>query len=161
TVADGAMYHPQGRLELREHDEMLKLLHVAVLCNEAEINVVANGGTERYQLNGSSTEIALVELALAAGVSVNALRARHPQLKVSYRAEGRNYMATEHGAVGSDDRLIAVKGNPAEVLALCKEQATAHGQRVALDEVARRAILKANDEMGGEALRMLGFAYAT
>lgn len=155
TVVDGRLYARDGRIEPLAHDAVLRLLHVAVLCNEARLD----GGPDRFQLNGSSTELALVELALAAAVEVDAVRARHPLLKVAYRADERNYMATLHGSEG-DGRLLAVKGNPAEVLALCSEHAD-DGHRMPLTEADRESILAANHEMGAEGLRLLGFAYAT
>ncbi|MDQ0138532.1 cation-translocating P-type ATPase [Cupriavidus necator] len=155
TVAEGRLYAPAGRIEPLAQDAVLRLLHVAVLCNEARID----GGPDRFQLNGSSTELALLEFALAATVEVDAVRARHPLLAVAYRTDERNYMSTLHG---SDDggRLLAVKGNPAEVLALCGEHA-ADGHRLPLTDADRESILAANLEMGGEGLRLLGFAYAT
>ncbi|WP_354682365.1 cation-transporting P-type ATPase [Cupriavidus necator] len=155
AVVDGRLYAPDGRIEPHAHDAVLRLLHVAVLCNEARLD----GGPDRFQLNGSSTELALVELALAASVEVDAVRTRHPLLEVAYRADERNYMATLHGGEGGA-RLLAVKGNPAEVLALCSEHAD-DGHRLPLTESDRESILAANHEMGAEGLRLLGFAYAT
>ncbi len=156
SVVDGFLYSPQGRIDPFAREDVLRLFHVAVLCNE----VVLRGAAPRYRLDGSSTEVALVELALSAGVDVNSLRARHPQLKIAYRAEDRNYMSTLHHHAESGDRVLAVKGNPVEVLALCDEQMK-DGRRQPLDETDRRRIVDANDEMGGSGLRMLGFAYAS
>ncbi|PMS38787.1 Ca2+-transporting ATPase [Trinickia symbiotica] len=156
AVMDGLLYSPQGRIDLFAREDVLRLMHVAVLCNEVQLR----GTAPRYRLDGSSTEIALVELALAAGIDVNAVRMRHPQLKIAYRAEDRNYMCTLHRHAESGGHILAVKGNPVEVLALCDEQMK-DGQRLPLDDENRRRITEANVEMGGSGLRLLGFAYAS
>jgi len=147
-LADGRAVVPS------EQDELLRLIHVAVLCNETEIN--GNGGAQ--VLNGSATENALVHMALAAGVDVTALRSRYPRLHVDYRAENRLYMSSVH-AFDESQRLVAVKGSPAEVLALSRWH-ICDGIRTELDAESRQAILDENERMAGEALRVLGLAYA-
>lgn len=146
--ANGREIHPT------EHDELLRLIHTAVLCNETEIN----GAPGTQVLNGSSTENALVHMALAAGVDVAALRARYPRLRVDYRAENRQYMSTVHAAADTQ-RLIAVKGSPREVLAL-SHWYLHDGVQTELTNEARQMILAENERMAGKALRVLGFAYA-
>jgi Ca2+-transporting ATPase len=136
-----------------EHEELLRLLHAAVLCNETELN----GEHGAFRLHGSSTENALVQLALEAGVDVAALRARHPRLRVEYRAENRLYMSTVHAA--GDRRLLAVKGSPPEVLALCTRVIRA-GQFEPLTDELRQRLLDENAHMAADALRVLAFAYA-
>ena len=154
-VANGR-FHADGReIHPTEHDDLLRLIHTAVLCNETEIN----GEHGAHVLNGSSTENALVHMALAAGIDVAALRARYPRLRVDYRAENRQYMNTVH-AIDDTQRLMAVKGSPAEVLALCRWYLH-DGARTELVDETRRMILEANERMAGQALRVLGLAYAT
>lgn len=137
-----------------EHDELLRFIHVAVLCNETEIN--GHGGAQ--VLNGSATENALVHMALAADVDVPALRARYPRLHVDYRAENRLYMTTVH-TLDESRKLLAVKGSPAEVLALSRWYIR-DGVQSELDAASRQAILDENERMAGDALRVLGMAYA-
>jgi Ca2+-transporting ATPase len=154
-VANGR-FHAEGcEIHPTEHDNLLRLIHTAVLCNETEIN----GEHGAHVLNGSSTENALVHMALAAGIDVAALRARYPRLRVDYRSENRQYMNTVH-ALDDVQRLIAVKGSPAEVLALCRWYLH-NGVQTELVDETRRMILEANERMAGQALRVLGLAYAT
>lgn len=153
-VADGVFTGAEGRVNPYERDELLLLMHVAVLCNESQVDTAVPG---HFVLNGSATENALVQMAIAAGVTVSELRAHYPIAKTEYRAEGHAYMATWHQA--SDGRwLTAVKGSPEQVLALCRWQ-LAGGKRHALTDAAREEILNENERMAGEALRVLGFAY--
>jgi Ca2+-transporting ATPase len=153
-VADHLFYSPVGRIDPLANDELLRLVHVGVLCNETEVNR-ARGGT--YVLNGSATESALVQLALNLGVGVEEIRRTYPLIKTEYRAEKRNYMRTIHKA-GEDIHFVAVKGSPAEVLDLCKWHVK-DGQKHELTDADRTAILNENERMAGEALRVLGFAY--
>ncbi len=153
TVAGGAFWGGKGRVDPLRRDELLRLLHVAVLCNEAELK----GGPPAYAANGSATELALLQMALASGVDVNGLRARHPLARVEYRAENRNYMTTLHEAPDGG-QILAVKGSPGEVLALCRWHVR-DGARYPLADADRLAIANENECMAGEALRVLGFAY--
>jgi Ca2+-transporting ATPase len=127
------------------------LLEVGVLCNESEIRRDSGAPT----LAGSATENALLALAMDAGVEVDAVRARHPLVDVRYRTERNRFMATLHGA--RDGHLLAVKGSPVEVLAMCRRAAHPDGIRD-LDDARRTAILRANEHMAGQALRVLGLA---
>jgi Ca2+-transporting ATPase len=155
-VTDGHFHAPQGRVDPHAHETLLKLLHVAVLCNESRFNgTIAPGG--RMSIEGSATENALLAMALAAGVDAAALRRRHPLLATEYRAEGRAWMATWHDA-GEGRRLKAVKGSPEQVLELCRWYED-HDGRHEIDPAYREAMLTENARMAGEALRVLGFAY--
>jgi Ca2+-transporting ATPase len=153
-VAAQRLVGQSGPLDPFQQPDLLRLLHVAALCNETSVEDEAG----QWLLNGSATESALVELALRVGVDVRRLRARHPRTDVQYRADGRNWMATMHDA-SDGGRLLAVKGSPAEVLAMCRWHA-ADGELRALDDQTREMLLRENERMAGEALRVLGFAYA-
>ncbi len=129
-----------------------RLLEVATLCSEVEEG--------EHGLVGSPTETALVRAGMALGLSPAGLRARWPLLRSVPRAEGRKRMATLHagaGHLGAAGALLAVKGDPAELLARCTGMATARGT-MPLDAAARRAVLVANERMAGGALRVLGVA---
>jgi Ca2+-transporting ATPase len=153
-VGPQQMYGPNGRIQPLEQPDLLRLLHLAALCNETSVD----GSPGQWVLNGSATESALVEVALRFGVDVSAVRARHPRLEVQYRADRRNWMATLHEAANGE-RLLAVKGSPAEVLAMCRWHAC-DGMPQELDGPTRELLLRENERMAGEALRVLGFAYA-
>lgn len=109
TAADSELSEPGS--------EFRNLMEVCALCSEAEI-VSQNGSSA---ITGSPTEVALIEMALRGGVDVSSIRQRRPLLKTEHRAEDRNYMSTWHDAGGSRG-LLAVKGSPGEVLALCRHR---------------------------------------
>jgi Ca2+-transporting ATPase len=137
-----------------------KLAEICVLCSETAIN----RKDENYEFAGSPTENALAELALHAGIEPVALRSHYPITKTIRRAEHRNYMCTRHEANPGKDRsfdgpyLVAVKGSPSEVLAMCRWQLR-DDKCVPLSAADRSAIAIENDRMAAAALRVLGIAY--
>jgi Ca2+-transporting ATPase len=135
-------------------EEWRRLFEVVTLCNESQIT----GEGEALSIDGSATENALLEAAMLGGVDVAALRRRLPLHEVEYRAEGRHYMRTWHD-LPDGGRLLAVKGSPDQVLELCRWHIK-DGERLPLGEEDRRAIYAANQRMAGDALRVLGVAYA-
>jgi Ca2+-transporting ATPase len=145
-LCDGEAIEPANRKEL------VRLMEVVCLCSETEFVHTDEG----FMLDGSPTEKALVELALDAGIDVRALREQHPLLKTRYRAEGRPFMSTLHPL--NNKYLLAVKGSPEEVLAMCTHQLRG-GRRIRLTAPARKTILKQNEAMAGRALRVLGMAW--
>jgi len=146
-TADGTPINPY------DCDPLLKLIHIAVLCNESEVDQQ----DDRYAVKGSATENALIHMAIAAGVDVITLRAQYPLLEMQQRSENRNIMSTIHTTHGPQ-RLVAVKGSPAEVLERCSQQIKA-GKVVPLTDSDRMAISLDNERLAGKALRVLGVAY--
>jgi Ca2+-transporting ATPase len=132
--------------------ELARLLELAILCNDVELLDAAASDA-----NGSATEMALVRAAVRAGLDVEAVRARQPRRATLERAEDRRYMVTVHDAA-ADQKLVIVKGDPSEVLALCRWRL--HNGIVApLEPEDRRIIDAENLAMAEDALRVLGIAY--
>ncbi|MGB5199813.1 MAG: cation-transporting P-type ATPase, partial [Sedimenticolaceae bacterium] len=145
--ADGEQCDPMDR------EELVRLMQVVSLCSEVELH----GEADNPELEGSATEMALVDMALKSGIDVMALRAKYPTKRTRYRAEGRPYMSTLH-EYKDGKHLLAVKGSPDEVLEMCEHQVV-NGEVVPLTDEARSAILSQNKRMGRAALRVLGVAY--
>jgi Ca2+-transporting ATPase len=150
-------------------DELLRLIHISILCNETE---VSNQKGE-YVLRGSPTENALIHVAISSGIDVVAVRDGYPVLKINYRSENRNYVSTFHTMkppsvcfeqdnnkemIGQKSYLVAVKGNPTEVLPMCSWQVK-DGIKTPLTDGERLLIDNENERMAGDALRVLGVAY--
>jgi Ca2+-transporting ATPase len=128
------------------------LFELATLCNDAGLPEVPG-----HNGNGSATELALVRAALRSGVDVQAIRARHRREATVQRADDRRYMLTVHRA-DDDGKLVAIKGDPSEVLALCRRQLQDDAV-TPLKDADRRAIEAENLAMANDALRVLGIAY--
>lgn len=133
--------------------DLERLLRVAVLCSEAEIETGQDG---RPAPSGSATESALVQMALDAGLDAEELRRSRPRLATRHRSEGYRFMATAHALPDGPVR-VAVKGSPTDVLALCGTELRG-GQAVPLSDARRAALLRENEAMADAALRVLGLA---
>jgi Ca2+-transporting ATPase len=153
TVSNGSFVNAGERLDPLGCVELVRLMHVAVLCSESE--VVQRDGA--YVLHGSPTENALLHMAMTAGLDVVQLRQAHPLLRMQHRAENHNLMSTWH-TNHTHRRFLAVKGSPSEVLALCSWHMQ-DGRCLPLTEAERLVIDLANTRMAGAALRVLGAAY--
>jgi Ca2+-transporting ATPase len=136
-----------------EEHELSRLIRVATLCNETEVQWEGN----RQVLSGSATEKALVQLAIDIGVDVIDLREQHPIFRISHRSEQRPFMTTFH-QTPAGETLLALKGSPLDVLAMC-DWHLKDGQRLRLNVQNRLDIEMGNDRMAGDSLRVLGVAY--
>ena len=140
---------------LSTNRELLGLIEIAALCNESKVNKNSKGETT---IEGSPTEKALMQMAIAAGLDVPTLLTLYPLVETYHRANQRNYMTTVHQLDGTRN-LIAVKGSPIEVLELCRYKQL-NGRSSLITATDRKAIATANQQMTGDALRVLGTAYA-
>jgi Ca2+-transporting ATPase len=135
-------------------DELWRLLEVCVLCAESEIKI--EGG--KYVIKNSATENALLQMAIRSGIDPQGLKERYPLLKMSQRSENSNFVATLHAA-SPRGKFIALKGNPGEVLAMCRWQMK-DGRIVTLSDDDIATLQTENEQMAGRALRVLGVAFA-
>ncbi|MBF0457941.1 MAG: cation-transporting P-type ATPase [Nitrospirae bacterium] len=161
TILSGLLSGEDGQRLTTLSAELERLIHVVTLCSETLITKGETG----YVLDGSSTENALVHIAIGTGMDVIQMRKSFPLLKVKHRSDGSNYMITVHRFSGNGvfgdagrRRLVAVKGSPSEVMDLCKfylkdgiEYEFINGERV--------QIQNENEQLAGKSLRVLGVAY--
>jgi P-type Ca2+ transporter type 2C len=153
-VERGRVASAERELTAHERRAIEQLWRVGSLCSD----VVLEPG-DPPSTSGSPTERALVDAALEAGIDVSALRDQHPLARVEHRSEERKWMATWHGVEGGTGQLLAVKGSPLEVLERCRYWLR-EGEPTPLGDDTRRVIRRLNERMAGEALRVLGMAYA-
>jgi P-type Ca2+ transporter type 2C len=137
-----------------ERRDVRVFLQVGALCNEVKID----GGQRPDRLVGSPTETALVRLAIQSEMDVASLRRDYPLEEMEHRTEERALMATLHARSDRLGKLLAVKGQPGQVLKRCRWR-LAGEKRLELTEDDREQIRAENDRMAGEALRVLALAY--
>ena len=159
-ASDGKFLSLEGFVNPYACEELLRLIHVSVLCNETEVGMQEG----EYILSGSPTENALIHMAISSGVDILMLRGKFPILSIKHRSENRNFMVTVHsikvhGSENHHGKIIAIKGSPNEVLSMCSCHMK-DGQKLLLTEDDRFAIEVENERMAGDALRVLGVAYA-
>ncbi|HIK18337.1 MAG TPA: HAD-IC family P-type ATPase [Leptolyngbyaceae cyanobacterium M33_DOE_097] len=92
-ITAGQRLNEYEQIDPHTSDSLLKMLQALALCNESEIHTRSNSELE---LKGSSTENALLELAIANGLDVGSLRQTYPLLTIYHRSEDRSVMATLH-----------------------------------------------------------------
>lgn len=134
--------HPLKNAQLK------RLLEIAVLCNDA---VLADKG-----IIGDPTEGALVVLAEKAGISHKQLRESLPRAGEIQFDMVRKRMTTVHYIDGK--YFAYVKGAPEMLLSL-STKIMLNNKVYELTEGRKKKILKEAEEMGKDALRVLGFAY--
>ncbi|HEY9800864.1 MAG TPA: HAD-IC family P-type ATPase [Leptolyngbyaceae cyanobacterium] len=152
-VTNGEFIAGEENINPYMYDELLKLIHVCVLCNESGVDQ-AEG---EYLVTGSATENALIYMGIAAGVDAISLRDKYPLLQTNLRSENRNIMSTIH-ETHNGHRLVAVKGSPGEVAQMCRGWMK-DGEVMPLSDQDRQLLEIENDRMAGKALRVLGVAY--
>jgi Ca2+-transporting ATPase len=151
----GAGYAPEGSLNPAANDSSLNmLLRGGILCNDASL--FEEGG--KWSIKGDPTEAALVVLAAKAGLGQDETRQQFPRIGEFPFSSDRKRMSTIHQMEDGKKRAF-MKGAPEVILDRCS--ALQNGEEVvALDDTRRERILLANEEMAGNALRVLAIAYS-
>ncbi|MEE8419354.1 MAG: HAD-IC family P-type ATPase [Dehalococcoidales bacterium] len=149
----GVGYEPEGDFfsgtkpvnPASDGQALFETLRAGFLCNNATLNKDEDG---RYRIIGDPTEGALIVSATKAGIKDDM-----PRLdEIPFESENM-YMATLHQ--GKDENYLYVKGSPERVIEMCQTQLTENGP-----EPINSKVLEAREnELAGEALRMLGMAY--
>jgi len=158
----GSGYSPEGGMARADggpvegalRRELERALAAADRANNA--SVVEREG--RWVVQGDPTEGALLVAARKAGLHAEALDRRLPRLgEVPFSSE-RKLMSTVHRDTERDDRvLVFTKGAPDVLLSRCTAEHVGDEVRPLTPE-RRAEILRANDALADDALRVLGVA---
>lgn len=132
-----------------------RLFEIATLCSEVKVD----DGPDGVELSGSATETALVEGAIDFGIDVARLNADWPMTRLQYRSEEKRFMASYHKDGAGRRGLVAIKGDPHQVLARCRHVMDADGSLAPLTRGLRRELTGHSNDLAGHGLRVLGFAY--
>ncbi len=160
-------------VELDGYPGVRTALWAGALNNDAELTISGSSEEEQtYRMTGDPTEGALIVAAAKAGALPRPLNHAYPRVQeVPFDSE-RKRMITVHQIRESTPEdfspfyqhetsgyVIAIKGAPDVVLDLCSQYQRMDDTHSPLTEEQRMRILKANDQMTQEALRVLGVAY--
>ncbi|WP_457107415.1 cation-translocating P-type ATPase [Methylobacterium sp. P5_C11] len=148
---------PAGELDLSAQrpggaPEVERLLHVAVLCNDASLGPGAGHGS------GDPMEQALLRAGRSVGLDRAALLRDQPVVRKHAFDAGTRMMATVH-AVGPRYRVM-VKGAPEAVLAASRRMGEG-GRDRPLDEAARHLWRRRVENLGAGGLRVIACAERT
>ena len=160
VAVTGVGYEPEGQLldgerelELAAEPELRALVEAVALCNDAEL-IGPEDSEPRWKPLGDPTEVALIVLALKAGVIPSQLRERLPRRAEIPFDSAAKLMATQHDT--PEGPRVFIKGAPEAVLELCRS-AEGGGE---LGDEERLAFHRAVDDMAARALRVLAVAVA-
>ncbi len=156
----GEGYDPEGGIKSEGGETLEKippaldrLLRVGVLANNSDIRE-GDGG---WLAEGDPSEAALLVVAGKAGSRPEVMREECERIAEIPFSSERKYMAVLACRV-NQGRDVLVKGAPDRILKFCSH-VMLNGEPVALDERKREEIQKVNDQMAGEALRVMAGAY--
>jgi len=154
TEVSGVGYTPQGEFHSSLNDPSLNmLLRGGVLCNDSTL--FEDGG--KWSVRGDPTEGALVVLAAKAGVDHEETKQKNARINEFPFSSDRKRMTTIHRMEDGKIRAF-VKGAPEVILDRCSSLLNG-AETMALGSTQREGILKANEEMANDALRVLAIAY--
>ena len=139
-----------GYLDNGEHLRLL--VTTGVLCNDSKLKETDEG----IVALGDPTETALVDLGLKVGINKEQLEAGQPRVDEVPFDSKRKLMTTVH--VLENRYRVYTKGAVEELLKI-SDSILLNGKVVKLEQQHRDAILKINEEMARDALRVLGMAY--
>lgn len=130
------------------------LLQSALLCTDAHLKVLPNG---KHENSGDPTETAIVELALFFGINKNEEEKKYPRIgEVPFDSE-RKRMSTINRMEEGKWR-VNVKGGIDEVLSI-STHILVQGQVRPITNKDKEMIVKQNENMAKDALRILAVAY--
>jgi magnesium-transporting ATPase (P-type) len=156
-TVSGAGYAPTGTFldDGRVMDpipaDIRALVEAGVLCNDAQL-VGPDDSTPQWKPIGDPTEVALVTLAIKAGIIPAELRARFRRRAEIPFDPAAKLMATQHDT--PEGSRVIIKGAPEVVLELC-HAVRRDGRDVKIDSEAAAALRDAADRMAASALRVL------
>ena len=124
--------------------DLRKIIEVGVVCNDAS--------RDEDQFFGDPTEIALLVVGKKAGIYP-----QYERLSEEPFTSEKKFMTTVNQV--ENQKQLFIKGAPEIILAKCQYIETANGKQK-LTESLRQEIIEKNEDMAGDALRMLGFAHS-
>ena len=147
--------HGDGAIDGSLRTEFIRTLAAADRAN----NAVLQERDGRWSVQGDPTEGALIVAARKAGLEEETLDARYERVgEVPFSSE-RKLMSTVHADAERQDLLCAfTKGAPDILLARCSHEWVGEISKPLTAE-RRAAIVSANEELAGDALRTLGLAF--
>ncbi len=151
AITDKGLTFPQGNME-KSGEAMQQLILIGALCNNASLK--EDDGPAAWM--GDPIEVALVELAMASGLTLPALRSQYERTaEIPFNSDAK-VMGTVHSS--PTGTLVAAKGSVEHLLEKCSRTRT--GTTIKdLTDPDRKNILAASERMAADGLRVLAFAF--
>ena len=140
----------------KRHPEAILALHIGVLCNNATFNSHNAKHKDDLQFVGDTTEIALADMALRAGIKKSSVEKVAVRIAEVPFDSLKKYMATLHQQDG--ETFIYAKGAPEVILDRCNHYQEG-GKTHILNKEKRTWFEKQEKKLTGRGLRVLGLAF--
>ncbi len=144
-------------------------LEIGALCNNSVISRPTPEHTtvgkiksifskqENFKISGDPTEIALTIAAAKAGINESYLNRSYKRIdEIPFDSERKCMSIICKNSGG--ELLVFTKGAPDVIIDKCSRILSSRGV-IKMDELTRRSIIKLNDTMANDALRVIGVAY--
>jgi len=156
----GVGYEPKGefllrgeKVENKKEEALALLLKIGALCN----NALIVKEKDKWEVIGDPTDAALIVAAEKAGLTYKTLVKKCPRIgEIPFTSE-RKRMTTVL-LTPEEEKVAFMKGAPEIVLEKCA-YVLKDGKEKGLTRKKKREILRINEGMASEALRILGMAY--
>ncbi|MEE1139755.1 MAG: calcium-translocating P-type ATPase, PMCA-type [Acutalibacteraceae bacterium] len=136
----------------RDNTEAKKILTFGALCNNARC--VKKG--KLLNFSGDPTETAILSAAADCGEKIPDLSSAYPRLSETPFSSENKFMATVNTV--QDKKLLIVKGAPDVILKSCTKAEYKNSAHT-LSSALRNKILRHNEDMASQALRVIAVAY--
>ncbi|GAB6173589.1 calcium-transporting P-type ATPase, PMR1-type [Paradesulfitobacterium aromaticivorans] len=168
VTVSGQGYDPKGDFHGREPgkegEPLREALKIAALCNNSKLTkkgvqvagLFRSAATEApWGIEGDPTEGALLVAAAKAGIWRETLERKEERIgEIPFDSDRKRMSVIYRSKKG---KYAYVKGAPDVILKLCTHELNDQG-RIELTELRKRTILRANDAMAKQALRVLALA---
>ncbi|MDG6223156.1 MAG: cation-translocating P-type ATPase [Candidatus Bathyarchaeota archaeon] len=152
----GAGYEPKGdflvngnKIDATKETDLELLLRSSTLC--------ANANYDGTKVLGDTTEGAIIVAAAKAGMIKTELDSQYPRLQEIPFTSERKRMTTVHKT--PDGKVVSYVKGAVEILLDRSVNVIKGGKVVKLTQTEKDQILKTNEEMANQALRVLAIAY--
>ena len=152
----GTGYEPSGQfngLDKIDNNSFQLLLKSGILCNDSELYEK----DKKWSIKGDSTEGALLVVAAKNNVNVNEVKTKNQRIHEFPFSSERKRMTTIH-QMENGKKLAFIKGAPEVVLKRCS-QFLYRDKTINIDENEMQLILKTNEDMAKDALRIIALCY--
>ncbi|MEM2567373.1 MAG: cation-transporting P-type ATPase, partial [Candidatus Bathyarchaeia archaeon] len=156
----GIGYEPSGEFHISEDSvksegSLELVLRIGALCNNTRLR--KNEQNNNWEIFGDPTEGALIVAAAKAGLRKEALENSYPRISEIPFTSERKRMTTIHKTPEGEIHAY-MKGAPEVVLERCTH-IFEEGKERRLTEERKKEILGVNEQLAGNALRVLAMAY--
>ena len=156
----GAGYAPIGEfkgpgpIDTNKGTALHMFLKSGVLCNDSDLY---ENEEKKWLIKGDPTEGSLIVAAAKAGMHISETRLKNPRMEELPFSSERKRMTTVH-QMEDGKRIACMKGAPEVLIGKCSHILEDSGIRV-LTATDKEQIMRVNEEMAQDALRVLGVAY--